>query len=391
MSVTIRKETLPILEREQERFVRFWVGLAEIESPSARKDCVDKVADYIISFAKELGFTCRRIPFEKAGDGVVIEYNNGSKEAPILLGAHMDTVYDVGEFGDKPVSLDEQGIRRGPGVLDCKAGIVQALLGMLTLKELGYSERPVKLILSPDEEVSTSCSGAPGVAFMLDEGKGGFCEFNLESGYPDKFTVSRFGILRRTIRVKGVSAHAGVFYDKGRSAIKEAAYKIVNIEKEAKLDCMTFNCGTIKGGTVTNVVPEFCEFGIDIRVKTPEDAAVADAILQREAAKSYVGDTTAEIIRVSDRPTMPFDEHIGKLAELYNECHQALKGEKLNFFHTRGGSDAAYFTKAGVPAIDSLAPIGGMAHTKEEWVDTKTLVSRTDLVLQTIFNLPKSL
>lgn len=377
------------LEQEKETFVRFWKKLAELESPSSDKERVDKAGNFVVDFAKGLGFPARKKHFEKSGDGIVIEYGDCAAKAPILLSGHLDTVYAFGEFGENPVRL-ENGILYGPGVLDCKAGIAMALLVMDTLRQAGYDRHPIKLVLPPDEEVSNRFSGEEGKEFLRGEAKGSLCAFNLECGYVDKFTVSRFGILRRKIRVHGVAAHAGAAYDKGRSAIKEAAHKIIRIESNSDLERMTFNCGTITGGTVDNVVPEWCEFGIDIRIKTEKDGRIADEILKNEAANSTVPDTTAEVIEISTRPTMLFCDKIGKLAEIYRDVFEKQTGRRLNYFHTRGGSDAAYFSQAGVPVIDSIAPEGGFFHTHKEFADTNTLVPRAMALIGTIDRLDDS-
>ncbi len=371
------------LEANKEKFIDFWIKLGEAESPTADKERVDHAGDLIISFAKSLGFSARKNHFERSGDGVVIEYDAGLKNAPVLFGAHIDTVYSYGEFGERPVRL-EDGILYGPGVLDCKAGIVLALFVMSALKEAGYRDHPLKLVLSPDEECSNRFSGKDGVEFLRRESENCLCAFNLECGYVDKFVVSRFGILRRLIRVHGVASHAGMAYDKGRSAIKEAANKIIRIESHSDLERMTFNCGTIKGGTVDNVVPEWCEFGIDIRIKSEEDGAVAEEILRKEAAFSTVPDTTSEVIVLSNRPSMNFTEGTKKLAAIYRAVFEEQTGRKLDTFHTRGGSDAAYFSQFGIPVIDSIATEGGFFHTHKEFADTRTLIPRSMALIGTI-------
>jgi len=389
MAITLNKNLAPLLEAKKDDFIAFWLDLVKAESPSSYKEGVDKVGAIALSFAKALGFACRKVPFEQAGDGIVIEYQNGSKEAPILLAAHMDTVFAVGEFGENPVRL-ENGILYGPGVLDCKAGIVSGLFLLYALKEIGYQDRPVKLILSPDEEVSNLYSGEAGRNFLLDEAKGCVCAFSLECGYPDKFTTYRFGVARYEMSIRGVPAHAGVFYDKGRSAIKEAAHKIIDIEGQSEIERLTFNCGTIEGGTVTNVVPEHCRFSIDVRYKDNAAFEQAEAILQKAEQTVHVEDTEGILDRFSFRPSTLFTEGTQTLADLYASCHKAVCGKEIAQTSSRGGSDAANISQAGIPVIDSIGPIGGKFHTHDEWADLATLVPRTDILLHTLLNLPES-
>lgn len=55
----------------------------------------------------------------------------------MLLLAHMDTVHAIGAFGTEILTEDENFFY-GPGVFDCKGGIVIALYVMKTLAETGY-------------------------------------------------------------------------------------------------------------------------------------------------------------------------------------------------------------------------------------------------------------
>jgi len=374
----------------EKRFLDLWLELVRAESPSSNKECVDKVGQIVKAFAEEICFSHRTVPFEKAGDGIVIEYNNGSKEAPVLLGAHMDTVFAVGEFGENPVR-QEGSILYGPGVHDCKSGIILGLTTLYLLKQSGYADRPVKLMLSPDEERSNTFSGQAGRDFIRHEASSSFCAFNLDGGYEEKFVVSRFGITRNNFVIKGIPAHAGVFYDKGRSAIKEAAHKIIELEKETCLERMTFNCGTITGGTVTNVVPEHCTVGIDTRFRDADALKQAQAILRRIADTVFVEGTTCTLEQVSYRPCMSETPASLKLAELYMACHKAVTGKDITpTGGNRGGSDASNMAETGLPTIDTVGIIGSLYHTKLEWADSSTLLPRAEILTQTIHNLPKS-
>ena len=46
----------------------------------------------------------------------------------------------------------------GPGVMDCKGGIVAAIMAMEALEKCGFTERPVQLLLQSDEENGSATS-----------------------------------------------------------------------------------------------------------------------------------------------------------------------------------------------------------------------------------------
>ena len=103
-------------------------------------------------------------PFPRAGSGLVVSRETGSVSAPIGFVAHLDTVHPAGSFPDSLKPAPEGGLY-GPGIVDCKGGVAVALLAMYALKELGFS-RPLRLLLTPDEEVSNRLTGDDGIAFL---------------------------------------------------------------------------------------------------------------------------------------------------------------------------------------------------------------------------------
>ena len=92
----------------------------------------------------------------------------------------MDTVFPKGSFGYPPTKIDGDYVY-GPGVNDCKGNIAVELLAMEALKECGYTERPVKLILQSDEEVNSFLSDQKTLEFMVEEAKGSAAFLNAEN------------------------------------------------------------------------------------------------------------------------------------------------------------------------------------------------------------------
>src|SRR3546814_7019102 len=90
-----------------------------------------------------------------------------------------------------------------------------------------------------------------------------------------KVVTARKGVLRFEIKTEGRPAHAGARHQDGRSAIREMARQIVDIENltDYARD-ITANVGLIAGGSGTNVVPQHCSAELDMRV--PNAAAAED-------------------------------------------------------------------------------------------------------------------
>ena len=214
-----------LFERIDELFneyVEVWQKICEIESPSADKAAVDAVGNFVSEIAKKHGWKIEVHKEKFSGDAIAITMNPEASLAPIVFSAHMDTVHPKGAFGNPPVRRDEKNIY-GPGVLDCKAGIVQSLLAMHALEDVGFIARPVILILQSDEEVGSRTSEKRTVEFMCEKSKNAVGFINLEGSSRGYAIIQRKGILYYNFHIKGIEAHASKCATVGANAIAEAA------------------------------------------------------------------------------------------------------------------------------------------------------------------------
>ena len=234
------------IDKLQDEYINFWIDICNIESPTEAKTCVDRVGNYIIEKAKEMGWQIEVQPQKISGDCVCITMNPESDGRPVCVSGHTDTVHPIGNFGETPVTVDNEKIY-GPGVTDCKGGIVAGFLAMVALKECGFSSRPVKLILQSDEENSSLTSNKTTIDFMLECAKGSAAFLNLEPNIKDTAVLHRKGILKYSFEVSGKAAHAGNCH-LGISAVAEASHKIIELEKLKDINGITSNCGLISGG-----------------------------------------------------------------------------------------------------------------------------------------------
>ena len=154
--------------------------ICEIESPTADKAGVDAVGDFCAAFAQQRGWRVERAHFEKAGDVHCFTMNPDAKAAPLALSGHMDTVHEKGSFGYPAVTEDEKMLY-GPGVTDCKGGIVVAMLAMAALQDCGFTARPIQLLLQSEEEVASAQTDGATMAQLCEWAKDavGFLNFKM--------------------------------------------------------------------------------------------------------------------------------------------------------------------------------------------------------------------
>lgn len=384
----LTKKVFDKIDELKDKYLNVLIDACNIESKTEDKEGVDKVGAYFASIAENMGYTIRKKEFEKAGNVYSFTYNPAGKKKQISLSGHMDTVHPKGIFGYPPTKISGDYVY-GPGVNDCKGNIAVELLVMEALKVCGYDERPVKLILQSDEEVNSSLSDRKTLEFMLEEAKGSAAFLNAEnSNQKRKLTIGRKGITNYKITIKGKKIHAGSCTN-GVSAIKEAAHKIIEFEKDNDIESITFNCGMITGGDATNIVADMCELFVEYRFKNMEQKKIADEKFKKIVETSFVEGTYSETEHLSTRLPMEPDDKNKKLVEIINEICKQVNIEPFGTMETAGGADSAYPSLAGIPTVDSIGIEGSDCHTLNEKARISSMTEMAKVVAAVIINFPE--
>lgn len=363
-----------IIESQKDFYIDVWDDISSIESPTDFKEGNDRIGEYFSKLAEERGFkvdVCRQ---SVSGDVVCITMNSDINEAPIVFSGHIDTVHPIGSFGSKPTRRDGKNIY-GPGVMDCKGGVVAAFAAMDALRTVGFSKRPVKLILQTDEEKNSRPSKKDTIRYMIEQSRGAIAFLNCESSKENTLVLWRKGIVQFEFHIRGKSIHSSRC-PIGVSAIAEAAQKITQLEKMKDFEGLTCNCGVINGGTSDNTVAAECYFTADIRFCDNSQLEQARRIVKEIADKSFVG-ADCTLVERPYRPAMApsrlNDELLKKINEIYADNGLPLAEARLSL----GGSDAAYTTDAGIPTVDSIGVEGDFIHTVNEYATLDSLKKST--------------
>ncbi|MBE6607213.1 MAG: M20 family metallopeptidase [Ruminococcaceae bacterium] len=353
-------------------YINVWEDVCNIESPTDCKDGVDKVGNYFADLARAHGWEVEIFEHNIAGNVVCITMNADSERAPICLSGHIDTVHPIGLFGSPAVHI-ENGKIYGPGVLDCKGGVVASFLAMDALDRIGFKDRPVMLLLQSDEEKGSSISKQATINYICEKAKNALAFLNTEPASRGEATLQRKGIIRYRLTVHGISGHSAVCYENSANAILEAAHKIIELEKMKDPAGLTCNCGVISGGTVANTVPNLCVFQADIRFANQSELEKAKETVASIAANSTVKGCTCEVEQISFRPAMEKSEKNYRLLDRLNEINRKVGLEERVARSSNGGSDAAYATVYGIPCVDNLGTRGGKIHSPQEYAHLDSL------------------
>lgn len=387
MAENMLSQIIEYLDGQQKNMEQTLTDLVSIESPSANKEGVDKVCNYICDFCDQLGMKIDVKHYDKAGNSFRAVLNEDVKADEIVIMGHMDTVHDIGSFGEHIVSIDEEGFIHGPGVYDMKGGLVIALYTCKALKESGYRKRPIKLIFSGDEETGHKYS--TGEEVFTEDADHMVAALNCESGMLDgRVAVGRRGSIHVIMKIYGKPAHSGNAPWLGRSAIREAAHKIIEIDGMTDYENTTYSCAIVKGGKVMNQIPDYCEVGIDVRVKTV--AAIQEALekLLNIAGHNYI-DGTITTIEVDGKIANPMEatDANKELFEKYKKASQKVGAIEPKAFFSGGGSDCIFTSGAGVPSLCTLGIRGSDNHSLDERALLSSLSERAKILAALIIDL----
>lgn len=232
------------------------------------------VAEYIHEYLQGIGIGSELIEFKPGRFNVSARIGSGEG---LMLNGHMDTV-PIGDsklWKYSPYGHIANGRLYGRGASDMKGGLA-AILASLNNVDLRHPERSLLLTFVADEEV-----GSDGSMWLLDNRKELFegVRYGIISEATDlDIQVSQKGILSFYLNIRGKGAHASAPW-LGKNAILDAvkaikALEIIESKKRISdplLGRCTINIGRITGGTATNVVPDSCRVGVDVRLPPGEN------------------------------------------------------------------------------------------------------------------------
>ena len=367
------QELFAVIDRMNAEYCSVWEAVCNIESPTAYKAGVDAVGDCFIKMANARGWPVEVLANEKAGNAICITLNPEAKGQAVVFSGHIDTVHPVGLFGTPAVRRDETRMY-GPGVMDCKGGVVASFMAMDALEKCGFTVRPVRLIIQTDEETGSKTSDLKTVEFMCAKAKNAAAFLNTEGIQGNTAVLVRKGILRYRFTVSGKAVHSASC-DKGANAIAEAAHKILKLESFKDANTLTCNCGIIEGGTVANTVAEKCSFVADFRFADEADYRKAVQMAEESAEHSEIQGCSCVLEKISFRPAMPLADRNSRLLEKMNEIYGQNSLPRLTARTCLSGSDAAYITEAGIPCVDNLGVDGGNIHSVNEFAYLDSLAA----------------
>ena len=368
----------PLLNHE--RMTQLFIEMARIESGSENEAAM---CEFVAKQLRELG--AETVIIDEAskqiggtGGNVFARFPGTVNAPPLLLNAHVDTVYSTEGI---QIIRDETEIRTdGKTILgaDNKAGVAIILEVVRTLKERDLPRPPLEIVFTIREE--KGLLGAKVFDASLLRARTGLVVDGRED--PSALFVQSPAHWRWEVVFLGKAAHAGAEPEKGRNAIAMAAKAIAQMEW-GRLDAeTTANVGVIEGGQAMNVVPERVKLVGEFRSFDPARVqALRDrwrTICEQVACESE-GSVEVKFSQTFEAVRLPNEAPIVRAAVA------GLKtvGIQAKLERTGGGSDANAFALKGIQCL--VFPTGAdRIHSPQERLLLRNFYLCGEGLLQTV-------
>jgi acetylornithine deacetylase len=345
----------------------------------------------LIGFVREY-LDAHGIPYRVSSDAAGEKANIHAIIGPhgpggVALSGHVDTVPVDGQAW----SADPFTLRRAEGRLYARGsadmkGFVSACLAAVPDIKSRNLARPLHLFISYDEEVG--CNGARRLIQDFDESglKPTLCVVGEPSGMQP--ILAHKGKLNLGVTVRGVTGHSAE-PGKGVNAIQAAGEAVAYVAAEARRLAKegpfeegfdpphtTIHVGTIRGGTILNIIPERCEFTMEWRTIPGDDAA-----RHVERMKQFAADTIEPAMRAVSAKTGFDFEVLTTMPGLSLDPSHALTDivKQLTGSNSAGkvsyGTEGGFYQGAGIATIICGPGHIAQAHQPDEWVAQEQLDS----------------
>ncbi len=297
----------------------------------------------------------------------------------VFLCGHYDTVYGARNPFQRCELIDERTLR-GPGVTDMKGGIVVMLAALqLYLAASPSAALGFEVLLTPDEETGSFGSAGLFAAAARRHQLG----LVFEPARPNGSLVqSRKGTGNFTATCHGRAGHAAKYPSDARNAIAALAEFLVAVHRlPSEMPGVLLNIGLVRGGSeATNVVPDFAQALLDIRITHVADREPVLARLHELAGVISAREGfRLEVTGSFNRPPKECGPVEEAAFAVYQRCASELGLPPFSWIHAGGGSDGNLLSAAGLPNLDGLGVIGEHLHSDRECCVLPSLVERAEL------------
>ena len=319
---------------------------------------------------------------------VVFPYGKVDGNSLSVICAHTDTVFP--DLEPMPFSDDGEYIRC-PGVGDDTASLaVMMIVAKFFVENKVEAKDGIIFVANSCEE---GLGNLKGIRQIFKDYEGRIAELiSFDSKYPNAATTC-VGSHRYLVEVLTEGGHSwGAFGKKNAIAelagIAKAIYEIALPKKEGKR--VTYNVGTISGGTSVNTIAQRAEMLCEYRSDDLELLRYMEARFLEIFEQARIEGVSVNVTKVGDRPCMgdvdPVEQE--RVTKIYADALRDMVGLELKT-HS-GSTDCNIPLSLGIPAVSVGVYQGGGTHTREEWILKESMEPGLGIGIRTALNFVKA-
>lgn len=361
----LTKDVLQYIEENSEEAYELLLTLGKIPAPSNHEE--------------ERAEFCKNWLTEQGAEGVYIDsalnvvYPIGcTDENPLVVFmAHTDVVFPDTE--ELPMVI-EDGMIKAPGIGDDTANLCTLLMcaKYIAQNKIQPKEGGMLIVANSGEEGLGNLKGSRQIVKDFGSRISAFYSFD---GYMDGILADAVGSRRYKVEVLTEGGHSfGKFGNRNAIAylasLIDTLYTLKVPETKTKT---TYNVGIIQGGTSVNTIAQQAEMLYEFRSDSREDLEFMDRHFQAVIESYRAKMIEVRVTLVGERPCAGnVDEQMQeKLAKQASEIiykHTGIKAVK-----GAGSTDCNIPLSQGIPSTCLGVIRGGLAHTRQEWVEIASL------------------
>jgi acetylornithine deacetylase/succinyl-diaminopimelate desuccinylase-like protein len=344
------------------------IAIARVPAPTGQESAR---AEWMARRLRAAGL--RNVGIDPAGN--VIASSGGRGAAPIVLCAHLDTVFDSQE----PVEVRRDGVRlHAPGISDNARGLAT----LVTLADLvGCGRLPVS---RPVLFAATTCEEGHGdlrgARYLFDTvGAGAHAAVALDGPGDERVVTAALGCRRYHIGFRGPGGHSWGRYG-APNAIHAAAALVMRLTGYAAYDRArtALTVSRISGGSTINAIPAEAWIEVDVRSTSDAELVRIDQHIRRatrDAGDEENARRRADTTALSVTLTLIGERPAGEVStdhDLVVAAVEATRAVGRTPEYAVASTDANIPISRGIPSVAiGGGGAGGDTHTPTEWFENR--------------------